>query len=132
MRKPVRSATGRVSAAIVRREKLNVLAKFAAIDLVIDSVVGEMEPGHRGLRQVVFARPVANLVLVAAWSAVAVGAIAVGLLQELLVLALQVLFEGDALDLEVRVLVSKTGFLLAKRRIEIRVVVDLRERLTPA
>ena len=32
----------------------------------------------------------------AAWSAIAVGAIAVGLLQELLVLALQVLFEDDA------------------------------------
>ena len=46
-------------------------------------------------------------------------------LQELLVLALQVLFEDDASDLEVRVLVSKTRFFLTKRRVEIRVVVEL-------
>ena len=77
------------------------------------------------VRQVVLARPVADLVLVAAWTAIAVGAIAVGLLQELLVLAFQILFEDDAPDLEVRVLVSKTSFFLSKRRVEIRVVVDL-------
>ena len=77
------------------------------------------------VRQIVFARPVTDLVLVATRSAVAVGATAVGLLQELLVLALQVLFEDDASDLKVRVLVSKTRLFLSKRRVEIRVVVDL-------
>src|SRR4051812_33815146 len=77
------------------------------------------------VRQIVFARPVTDLVLVATRSAVAIGATAVGLLQELLVLALQVLFEDDASDLKVRVLVTKTRFFLSKRRIEIRVVVDL-------
>ena len=46
------------------------------------------------------------------------------LLQELLVLALQVLLEDDAPDLEAAVLVSETGFLLAVRRVEIRIVVD--------
>jgi hypothetical protein len=35
------------------------------------------------------------------------------------------LLEDDASDLEVRVLVSKTGFFLTKRRVEVRVVVDL-------
>jgi hypothetical protein len=44
---------------------------------------------------------------------------------ELLVLALQVLFEDDASDLKVRMLVSKTRLFLSKRRVEIRVVVDL-------
>ena len=58
------------------------------------------------VRQIVFARPVTDLVLVATRSAVAVGATAVGLLQELLVLAFQILFEDDGPDLEVRVLVS--------------------------
>ena len=113
-----------MSAAVVRREQLDVLVKFPAIDLVLDAVVGEMNLVVE-VRQIVLARPVADLVLVAARSAVAVGAVAVVVLQELLVLALQVLFEDDASDLEVRVLVSKTGFLLAKRRVEIRVVVDL-------
>ena len=75
--------------------------------------------------QIMFARPVTDLVLVATRSAVAVGATAVGLLQELLVLALQVLLEEDASDLKVRVLVSKTGLFLSKRRVEIGVVVDL-------
>jgi hypothetical protein len=53
------------------------------------------------------------------WSAIAVGAIAVWLLQELLVLAAQVLFKDDASDLKVRVLVSKTGLFLSKRLVEI-------------
>lgn len=52
--------------------------------------------------------PVTDPVLVAAWSAIAVGAIAVGLLQELL--ALEVLFEDDASDLKVRQLISKASF----------------------
>jgi hypothetical protein len=44
-------------------------------------------------------------------------------LQELLELALQVLLEDDAADLEVPVRISQTGFLLAVRRVEIRIVV---------
>ena len=77
------------------------------------------------VRQIVLARPVSDLVLVAARPAVAVRPVAVVVLQKLLVLALQVLLEEDASDLKVRVLVSKTGLLLSKRRVEIRVVVDL-------
>ena len=115
---------GGVSAAVVRREQLDVLVALAAIDLVLDAVVGEVNLAVE-VRQVVFARPVTDLVLVAVRSAVAVGAVAVGLLQELLVLALQVLLEDDAPDLEVAVLVSETGLFLAKRRVEVRVVVDL-------
>jgi hypothetical protein len=51
--------------------------------------------------------------------------VAVAVLQELLVLALQVLLEDDAADLEVSVRISETGFLLAVRRVQIRIVVDL-------
>ena len=93
-------AAGGVSAAVVRREQLDVLVMFPAIDLVLDAVVGEMHLAIE-VRQVVLARPVADLVLVAAGSAVAVRAVAVVVLQELLVLALQVLLEDDASDLEV-------------------------------
>jgi hypothetical protein len=35
------------------------------------------------------------------------------------------LFEDHASDLEIRMLVSEAGFLLAERRVEIRIVVDL-------
>lgn len=105
------------------REEFDVLVKFPTIDLVLDSVVWEMHLVVE-VGQIVFARPVTDLVLVTSRSAVAVGAIAVGLLQELLVLALQVLFEDDASDLNIRVLVSKTGLFLSKGRVEIRVVID--------
>jgi hypothetical protein len=44
--------------------------------------------------------------------------------QELLVLALQVLLEDDAPDVEAAVLVSEACLLLAVRRVEVRVVVD--------
>jgi hypothetical protein len=42
-----------------------------------------------------------------------------------LVLALEILLEDDAADLEIRMLVSEAGFLLAERGVEIRIVVDL-------
>ena len=104
-------AAGGVSAAVVRREQLDVLVAFAPIDLVLDAVVGKVHLAVE-VRQVVFARPVADLLLVAVRSAVAVGAVAVVLLQELLVLALQVLFEDDASDVEAAVLVSETCLFL--------------------
>src|SRR5688572_13565440 len=77
-----------VSAAVVRREQLHVLVAFTPLDLVFDAVVREVHLAVEE-RQVLSARPVADLVLVAVRSAVAVGAVAVVLLQELLVLALQ-------------------------------------------
>lgn len=98
--------------------------KFPAVDLVLNAVVREMHLIIE-VRQLVLARPLANLVPVAAWSAVAVRPVAVVVLQELLVFALQVLFEDDTSDLEVRVLVSKTSLLLAKCRVQIRVMVHL-------
>ena len=123
-------AAGRVSAAVVRREQLDILVAFPPIYLVFDAAVGEVDLAVE-VRQVVLARPVADLVLVAAGSAVASGAVAV-VVQELLVLPLQVLFEDNAPNLEHVVLVSEASFLMPKRCVEIRVVVDLRERLTPA
>jgi hypothetical protein len=71
------------------------------------------------------ARPVADLVLVTARPTVTVGPIAVGFLQEFLVLALQIVLEDDPADLDVPMLISQARFLLTIRRIEIRVVVEL-------
>ena len=116
-----------MGAAVVLREQLDVLVVLASVDLVLDAVVGEVDLLIE-VRQVVFARPLANLVLVAVRTAVAVGASAVVLLQELLVLALQVLLEDDAPNLEPVVLVAEPGFLLPVRRVEVRVVVELRAR----
>jgi hypothetical protein len=118
------SAAGSVRAAVVRGEEFNVLVKFPAINLVLDSVVGKMHVVVE-VRQVVIACPAVDLVLITTGPAVAVGAVAIVLLQEFLVLALEVLFEDDAPDLKVRVLVSKASFFLSKRCIQIRVVVDL-------
>lgn len=112
-----------MSAAVVRREQLHVLVAFAPINLVLDPVVGEMHLAVEE-RQVVFVRPLADLLFVAVRSSVAVGAVAVVLLQELLVLALQVLLEDDAPDVEAAVLVLEACLLLAVRRVKVRVVVD--------
>jgi len=93
---------------VVLREQLDILVVLAPIDLVLDAVVREVDLAIE-VRQVVVARPLANLVLVAVGAAIAVGASAVVFLEELLVLALQVLFEDDTLNLEPVVLVSKAG-----------------------
>ena len=68
---------------------------FASVDLVLDAVVREVDLAIE-VRQVMLARPGADLVLSAVRTAVAVGPTAVVLLQERLVLALQVLLEDDA------------------------------------
>jgi hypothetical protein len=108
----------------MRREQFHVLMKLPAIHLVLDPVVWEMHAVVE-VRQIVLACPVTDFVIVAARPAVAVRSVTVVVLQELLILALQVVFENDASNLEVRMLVSKTGFFLTKRRVEIRVVIDL-------
>jgi hypothetical protein len=99
-----------------RREQLDVLVLLAAIHLVLDAVVREMHLAIE-VRQAALACPVADLVLAAVRSSVAVCSASVMVLQELLVLALEILLEDDASDLEIRMLVSEAGFLLAERRV---------------
>src|SRR5688500_1818399 len=97
--------------AVVFSEQLDVLVQFPTVDGVLDAIVGKVHLVVE-VRQVVFARPRPYLVLVAVGTAVAVGPAAVVLLQEFLILALQVLLEDNAADLEVPMLVSQAGFLL--------------------
>ena len=77
---------GGMGTPVVLCEQLDVLVVFASLDLVLDAVVREVDLAVE-VRQVVFARPLANLVLVAVGAAIAVGASAVVFLEELLVLA---------------------------------------------
>jgi hypothetical protein len=53
-----------MSAAVVRSEQLDVVVMFAAVHLVPDSVVREVHLAIK-VREVVLARPVADLVLAA-------------------------------------------------------------------
>jgi hypothetical protein len=88
-----------MSAAVVRREQLDVLVVLAAVDVVLDAVVGEVHLAIE-VRHLVLACPVADLVVGAVWSSVAIRSVAIVVLRELLVLAFEILLEDDAADLE--------------------------------
>jgi hypothetical protein len=118
-----RSAGG-MTAAVVLREHLHVLVAFAAIDLVLDAKVGEVDAIIE-VRQFVVLRPSADLFLVAVRPPVTIGPVAVVVLEELLVLPLEVLFQDDTADLDVSVLLSETRFLLAIRGVQVGVMIEL-------
>ena len=107
----------------MRCEQLDVLVQFAPVDLVFDAVVREVDLPVE-VRQVVVARPRPDLVLAPVGAAVTIGTSAVVLLQELLVLALQVLLQHDAPHFEPVVLGAEPGFLLSIGRVQVRVVIQ--------
>ena len=89
---------GAVGAAIVRRDDLDVLAIPAAIRLlVLDADVREMHLVIE-VRQVVFVRPLANLIRGSIGVAVVVVAVLVAFVQPPLVLALELVVQDDAID----------------------------------
>jgi hypothetical protein len=81
----------------------------AAVDVVLHADVWELDVPLVVTRQVVLACPVLDLQRIAVGPAVAVVAVAVPLLQKLLVLGLQLVLEGDAMDVRVDV-VEALGF----------------------
>jgi hypothetical protein len=81
------------SAAVVLGEQLDVLVVLAPVNLVLDAVVREVDVPVE-IRQVMVARPGADLVLVAVRTTVAVSPAAVVRLQELR--TRQVLFDDDS------------------------------------
>ena len=85
------------STLVVLRQDLDILVLVAAVDLVLNAKVGELH-GTVDARQLVLAGPGFDLPAVAVRAAVAVGPVAVALLQESLVLALEVAFEDDTPD----------------------------------
>ncbi len=108
--------------AIVRCDDLDVLALPAAIRLlVLDADVGEVELVVE-VRQVVFVRPVANLIGRAVGMSVVIVVVLVAFVKPALVLALQFVVEDDALD--VRATLHETRLCLFVRAIDLEVVFE--------
>jgi hypothetical protein len=114
---------GGVRASVVLCEYLDVLVAFAAVDLVLNAEVGEVDAiveygsscsaAHwRISSSERSGRPSLS------------DRLAVVLLQELLILPLQLLFEHDAVDIDVVLPLSKTGFFFAIRGIQPGVVIQ--------
>ena len=109
-----------VGASVVRRHHLDVERVIAAIDVVLDPDVWELDMPLVVARQVVLPRPVLDLQRIAVRPAVAVVAVSIALLQELLILALQVVLEDDAVD--VRAFVAQALGFLDVGAIEFRIM----------
>jgi hypothetical protein len=77
-----------------------------------------------------FAGPIVDLIETAARSAVTVFAIAVGLLEKLLVLALEIVFKDDAVD--VRAIVAQSLGFVHVGAIKVSVVLQLARPLNAA
>jgi hypothetical protein len=115
---------GGVSATVVLREHLDILMALATVDFVLDAEIGKVHATIE-VRQLVVLCPSADLFLVAVRPPVTIGPVAVVVLEEVLVIPLEVLFEDDTADLDVSVLLSETRFLLAIRGVQVGVVIEL-------
>lgn len=109
---PALCPAGRVATAVVLRQQFDVLVMVATIDVVLDPEVGEMDAVVE-VRQIVSRRPSTDVGLVSVRSSVAVGPPAIAVLQERLIFALQVLFEDDAVNLGVVVLLPDPRLFFA-------------------
>lgn len=99
-----------MGASVVRRHHLDVERVIASIDVVLDADVRELDVALVVAGKVVLPCPVLDLQRIAIGSAIAVVTIAIALLQELLILAFQVVLEDDPVD--VRAFVTQAfGFL---------------------
>ncbi len=96
--------------AIVRRHDFDVERVISPVDVVFDSYVRELDVSLVIARKIVLPRPVLDLQRIAVRSAIAVVTIAIPFLQELLILAFQVVLEDDAVDVRPRV-TETFGFL---------------------
>jgi len=111
-----------VGASVVRRHDLDIERVIAPIDVVLDAHVWELDVPLVVARQVVLPGPVLNLQRVTVGSAIAVVTIAIALLQELLILAFQVVLEDDAVG--VRAFVTEAFGFLRIGAIEFRVMLQ--------
>ncbi len=108
--------------SVVRRHDLDVDRVIASMDVVLDADVRELDVTLVVARKVVISCPVLDLQRIAIGSAVAVVTIAIALLQELLILAFQVVLEDDAVD--VRAFVTEAVGFLRVGAIEFRVMLQ--------
>ena len=88
---------GGVSAAVVRRKELDVLVKLSAIELVLDSVVGEMNLVVE-VRKVVVVRPLRDFSGFTIGAAIGIVAIPITFVEPPLVVALELVVEDDTID----------------------------------
>ena len=82
----------------MRRHHLHVEGVVASFDVVLDTYVRELDVPLVVAWQVVLSRPVLNFKRIAIRPAIAVVTIAIPFLEELLILALQIVLEDDAVD----------------------------------
>ena len=109
-----------MGAAVVRRDDLNVLAPPTAVRvLVLDADVRKVHLVVE-VRQVVFVGPLANLIGRPIGVAVVVVVVLVAFVQPLLVLALELVVEGDPLD--VGATLQQTRLCLLIGAIDLKVV----------
>jgi hypothetical protein len=110
-------------ASIVRRHHLDVERVIAAVDVVLDPDVWELHVPLVIARQVVLDGPRSNLLDLAIGASIAVVAIAIPLLEELLILGLELVLQDDAMD--VGALVAQALGLLEISPVDLRVVFQL-------
>jgi hypothetical protein len=89
----------------VRRHHLDVKRVVAAVDVVLDANVRELEVPLVVTRQVVLSCPALDLQRVAVGPAIAVAPVAIPLLKKLLILGPELVLQHDAVD--VRALVAQ-------------------------
>jgi hypothetical protein len=111
-----------VRTSVVRRHDLDVERVIASIDVVLDADVRELDVAAIVAGKVVFPCPVLDLERCAVWPAVGVVATAIAFLQELLILAFQVVLEDDTVD--VRAFVTEAFGFLGVGAIEFRVMLQ--------
>ena len=110
-------------AAVVERDDLDIQMVQAAVGIdVLDARIRELHVPI-GVGQVVLGCPFSNLGFVAIRPAVTVGAAAIPLLEELLILALELVVQNDALD-ACAARLEALRFALV-RAVDLRVVLDL-------
>jgi hypothetical protein len=105
------------------RHDLHVERVFTSVDVVLDANVRELDVPPIVTRQVMLSCPVEDLIEAAARTSVAVVTIAIGLLEELLVLPLEIVFEDDAVDM--RAIVSQPLGFVHVGPIKVSVVLQL-------
>ena len=119
-----------MSAAIVRRDDLDVLSAPPAVGLLIlDARVRKMHLLIE-VRQVVFTRPFANLVWRSIGASVAVIVVFVALVQPALILSLELVIQHDVIH--TRAALQEPRLCLFVGAIDLGVVLQLSGRTRPA
>src|SRR5262249_54000230 len=111
---------GRMRAAIVKRRYLDVLDVATAIrPFVFQSEIGEVDMAVEE-RQIMLVRPLLDFSRIAIWPTVGIGTVAISVVKKLLIVALELVVERDAMNSHV-VLLKPLGRPQVSR-IELRVV----------